>query len=151
MKKPSTHKVVHKLVLEEEDELFILGISSGATYHQMAYFLNIEFDWKLSFCDVEFPVESKRDKQVYGFKYYGFFDELLHRNYFLLKNKQHHCFANNEFNKLDYFVFVKGGERLNEEEFTSKLREINCISAVFHLKEKGFQNLNYLTLENEEN
>jgi hypothetical protein len=151
MKKPITHKVVHKLELEEEEEIFILGISSGVSYHQMAYFLNIEFQWNLSFCDVELPVESKREKKVYGFRYYGFYDELRHRTYFLLKNKQHYCFASNENNKLDYFVFFKGGEPLNENEFVTKLRDINCISAVFPVKEKGFQNLNYLTLENEEN
>jgi len=145
-------QIVHKFSLDEEEEIFIWAISTGKSPHQLAYFLNLQFDWKLQLSDNLFPVENKKTEKQYNFSFYGFDSQKLLTTFFIIKNKQHNTVVNPSLGKWDFFIVAKSREYFDDEDFVRRLREIDFIIALYSIEKSNFDNLSYLTLEkNEEN
>jgi hypothetical protein len=146
-------QIIHKFLEEnEDDEIFIWAISTGKSSHQLAYYLNINFDWKLQLSENHFPVENKKMDKQYNFSFYGFDSPKLLTTFFIIKNKQHNTVVSSSLSKWDFFIIAKCREYFNHEDFVRRLREIDFIIALYPIEKSNFDNLSYLTLEkNEEN
>jgi hypothetical protein len=131
------------LILDDEIEFPIIGISSALSDYRLVWELNTYLGLSFQKGDDCFNIPNK-NKQLMSHEYYLHEDEDDFSKFFLVKNKQKAStlFAQNE--KLDFFLILRENYAYTVEDLTLELRKINGVIAVFSFSSSNFEFSEYL-------
>jgi hypothetical protein len=131
------------LILDDEIEFPIIGISSALSDYRLVWELNTYLGLSFQKGDDCFNIPNK-NKQLMSYEYYLHEDEDDFSKFFLVKNKQKAStlFAQNE--KLDFFLILRENYAYTVEDLTLELRKINGVIAVFSFSSSNFEFSEYL-------
>jgi len=132
-----------KLILDDEIEFPIIGISSALSDYRLAWELNTHLDWSFQKGEDCFNLPNK-NKDLMAYEYYIHENEDDFSKFFLVKNKQKAStlFIQNE--KLDFFLILRENYAYTSEDLILELRKVNGVVAVFSFTSKNFEFSEYL-------
>ena len=131
-----------KLILEDEVEFPIIGISSALSDYRLAWELNTQFDLSFQKGGECFNLPNK-NKDLMAYEYYIHDDDDFSK-FFLVKNKQKASTLFPQNDKLDFFLILRENYAHSTEDLILKLRNVNGIIAVFSFSSKDFEFSEYL-------
>ena len=132
-----------KLILDDESEFAILGISSARSDHSLAWELNTHMDLSFQKASTCFLLPNK-NKEIMAYEYYIHQNEDDQSKYFLVKNKQNASVLFTQNERLDYFLILRENYRCELEDLIRDIRKVNGIIAVFSFTSNDFEFSEYL-------
>ena len=132
-----------KLILDDESEFPILGISSARSDHSLAWELNTHMDLSFQKASTCFLLPNK-SKEIMAYEYYIHQNEDDQSKYFLVKNKQNASVLFTQNERLDYFLILRENYRCELEDLIRDIRKVNGIIAVFSFTSNDFAFSEYL-------
>lgn len=97
----------HNLTLEPEFDFDMIGICSHHSDYRLAWGINEAMGLHLSKAEEEFATDKVKKHQSSYHSFYEYYDEENMCSYFLIKNVSGTRFLVSEQPKIDYFLFIK--------------------------------------------
>ncbi|MCO5258529.1 MAG: IPExxxVDY family protein [Crocinitomicaceae bacterium] len=126
----------HLLDIDDEKIAFdLIGICSHHNGYRLAWNINKALTFQFAQSDNPFVITiTKKNEQIHQkhsmFEYY---DDDNRVNYYLIKNKENGKFLIPEKPSIDYFLLIEENEVIEKKLLGDKLKQIDCILAVFIL------------------
>jgi len=128
----------HHLIIEDDTEMEVFGISSAYIDYRLAWELNKSLSIQLEKQSEKLAIEDKKTKFINSFFLYYFFDEENLTKYYLVRNKQDNKLLVNNKQFVDYFLCIYDNNSFTEEKLLAEMRNMNGIVAVFPLDGEEF-------------
>jgi hypothetical protein len=132
-----------KLILDDELEFPILGISTALSDYRLAWQLNTDLDLNFQKGDDGFYLPNK-NREMKLYEYYIHENDDDFSKFFLVKNKQNASVLFTQNDKLDFFLILRENNSYILEELIKKLRNIKGIVAIFSFPSSNFEFSEYL-------
>jgi hypothetical protein len=100
---------------------------------------------RITLHEEQLEIYESKTKETSFFRVYHFFDEENLTKYYIIKNKQNFKFLLPEKSAFDYFLLIRDNFIFEMSEFTTRLRQINGIVAVFTIANSEFELAEHLT------
>jgi hypothetical protein len=102
-------------------------------------------DMRITLHEEQLEIYESKTKETSFFRVYHFFDEENLTKYYIIKNKQNFKFLLPEKSAFDYFLLIRDNFIFEMSDFTTQLRQINGIVAVFTIANSEFELAEHLT------
>ena len=135
----------HKFTLTEDTQFDVLGLSTAFNDYRLAWELNTCLDMRITLHEEQLEIYESKTKETSFFRVYHFFDEENLTKYYIIKNKQNFKFLLPEKSAFDYFLLIRDNFIFEMIDFTTRLRQINGIVAVFTIANSEFELAEHLT------
>ena len=125
-----------KLLVENDYEFFLFGISCPEKTYRLCFALNNKF--KASFSkSKDMEVHEKNQRMESRFPVFSYRDEEMFTDYRVIVNKSESKFLIPEFKQADYLLMVQGGMPSSEKgNILKKLKEVAFVQTVFEIDPK---------------
>ena len=122
------NKKVHKLVVDEPDDLFLFGLVTNENDYRLSWQMNQHLGIELVRAD---DAQVKLKGMIHDFVQYVFFDENRFLQFSFFKNKSsQNAYLIAEHKSCDYFFCIQGSMMDELEKMLKELKEIPVISMV---------------------
>ena len=143
----STKKITKlKLNIDQNNDYLLLGIVSAEPDYKLSFSLNKKF--RISLKNIN-PLKLNRDfHSEQAFSRFSNIDDHSDLNFSLISNRSGKNFLLNKLKNIDYLLQIQISEKESDlNTITSKLREIDSVTAVFNIDLDAIKdkNLHYLT------
>jgi len=126
-------KKLHKLVVEDDFNFLLIGISSHENDYRLTWAVNTHLKMAFKRSD-NLQVQNPRIKEAQEFSLYQFTDPETQLHYDLLSNRCDNGFLLEEMKNIDYIIKISGDVRSNfPAQFVNKLKKINIITTAFEI------------------
>ena len=125
-----------KLLIENDYEFFLFGISCSERSYRLCFALNDKF--KASFSkSKDMEVQEKNHTVQSKFPVFTFRDEEMFTDYRIIGNKTESRFLIPEFKQADYLLMVQGGMPYAEKNnILKKIKEVTFVQTAFEIDPK---------------
>lgn len=125
----------YQLVLEQEFDFDMLGISSHHNDYRLAWSLNAELGLHLELTEPYVVGHLKKGVVVNSsHSMYEFHDKENLVTYYLIRNKEAGKFLIPEKPSVDFFMFIHERGMVDLEPFGKKVRDVSSVLAIFHFE-----------------
>lgn len=126
-------KKLHKLVVEDDFNFLLIGISSHENDYRLTWAVNTQLKMAFRRAD-NLQVQNPRIKEAQEFSLYQFTDPETQLHYDLLSNRCDNGFLLEEMKNIDYIMKIYGDVNKNfPVQFVNKLKKINIITTAFEI------------------
>lgn len=122
-----------KLLLENDYDFFLFGISCGEKPYRLCWALNNQLKTTFS-KGSDMEVHEKNQKEHTRFPIFSFRDEEMFTDYRVIINKTENKFLVPEFKQADYLLMVQGGIPYSEKgAILRKVKEVTFVQTAFEI------------------
>ena len=125
-----------KLLVENDYEFFLFGISCPERSYRLCFALNGKFN--ASFAkSKDMEVKEKNQQALSNFSVFTFRDEEMFTDYRIIANKADSRILIPEFKQADYLLMVQGGMPVAEKNnILKKIKEVTFVQTAFEIDPK---------------
>jgi hypothetical protein len=125
-----------KLLIENDYEFFLFGISCSERSYRLCFALNDKL--KASFSKSQDMEVQEKNKEVHSrFPVFTFRDEEMFTDFRIIVNKAENRILIPEFKQADYLLMVQGGMPFSEKgNILKKIREVSFVQTAFEIDPK---------------
>jgi hypothetical protein len=126
-------KKSHKLIVEDDFQFFLLGISSHENDYRLSWAINTYLKMAFKRTD-NLEIHNPRINQNQEFSMYQFTDPETLLHYFLIANRCDNGFLLEEMKNIDYVLKITGDTNKNfSGQLVNKLKKIDIITTAFEI------------------
>jgi len=126
-------KKSHKLVLEDDFQFLLIGISSHENDYRISWAINIQLKMALKRTD-NLHIHNPRISEEQEFSLYQFTDPETLLHYDLFSNRCDNGFLLEEMKNIDYILKISGDANKNfPTQLVNKLKKIDIITTAFEI------------------
>ena len=125
-----------KLLIQNDYDFFLFGISCGEKPYRLCWALNNQF--KAAFAkDKDVEVQEKNQTVQTKFPMFAYRNEEMFTNYRIILNKSENKFLVPEFKQADYLLMVQGSlPSVEKNSILKKVKEITFVQTAFEIDPK---------------
>lgn len=128
-------KKVHKLVLDEVADFYLVAIASHENDYRLTWALNQNLNLKLIKID-DFTCNHPKHKLVINYSMCKFDDEHNHLKYNLISNKSEKGFLLPDLKNIDFILRISGDiDQDSLDSLVQKLKKIDIVITAFVIQE----------------
>jgi hypothetical protein len=125
-----------KLLVENDYEFFLFGISCSERSYRLCFALNGKLNASFS-KSKDMEVKEKNQQVLSNFSVFTFRDEEMFTDYRIISNKTESKILIPEFKQADYLLMVQGGMPIAEKNnILRKVKEIAFVQTAFEIDPK---------------
>lgn len=126
-------KKSHKLIVEDDLNFFLVGISSHENDYRLSWAINAHLKMALKRTD-NLQIYNTRIKQDQEFSMYQYADPETVLHYNLIANRCDNGFLLEEMKNIDYLLKITGDANKNfADQLANKLKKIDIITTAFEI------------------
>jgi hypothetical protein len=132
-------KKSHKLIVEDDFQFFLVGISSHENDYRLSWAINTHLKMAFKRTD-NLEIHNPRINQDQEFSVYQFTDPETLLQYFLIANRCDNGFLLEEMKNIDYIMKITGDASKNfPGQLVNKLKKIDIITTAFEINHAGLK------------
>jgi hypothetical protein len=126
-------KKSHKLIVEDDFQFFLVGISSHENDYRLSWAINTHLKMALKRSE-NLQIHNPRIEQDQEFSIYQFTDPEMVLHYYLIANRCDNGFLLEEMKNIDYVLKISGDADKNfPGQLVNKLKKIDIITTAFEI------------------
>lgn len=129
----------HILKLEYDYDFILVGISCHLKDYRLSWAINKQLNIELVKSEKELEIFDRKEGKTERFSMLEYQDPETETQYILIANRCAEGYLVPEYRQADYFLIVREGFHLNEDELTERIREIDFVLTAFTVNIEGLK------------